>query len=270
MTLTETREGLRPFVDAEIRFTDPRSAGAVLHTLDHNSSTFDLISRTVRIRNARAVADGLSFERNGFTLLKHASDIDFRNPEEVERRYYPEAVRMAKQLTGASDAVAFLPFVRSETRGEAVELGANAHVDFDGPSVRQWIRQLRPADAEALLKKRFVNINLWRPIRPVQSMPLAVCDASSVSRADLVRTVIGHKPGQDASEFAGYNLAYNADQRWYWYPDMQPDEVLAFRLYDSEEQRPHLTAHTAFQDPASRPGVPPRISLEIRTIAFLD
>ncbi len=129
----------------------------------------------------------------------------------------------------------------------------------------------RPQTAEALIAtKRILNINLWRPIRPVERMPLAVCDASSVSRGDLVRTVIGHKPGETASPFAGFNLAYNPDQRWYYYPAMQPDEVLAFRLFDSEMQRPHLTAHTAFEDPTSRPGAPPRLSHEVRTIAFLD
>jgi hypothetical protein len=100
-------------------------------------------------------------------------------------------------------------------------------------------------------------------------MPLAVCDASSVSRGDLIRTVIGHKPGEEASPFAGFNLAYNPAQRWYYYPDMQPDEVLAFKLFDSEMDRPHLTAHTAFKDPNARSDAPPRLSHEIRTIAFL-
>ena len=269
MTDTLARE-TKPYVEAVIRFTDPASAGSVLHSQDHESSTFSLIPRTVRIHDARAAAAQLSFERNGFTLIRSPADIDFLDKPDVERRYYPQADRIIRELTGASDVIVFLDMIRSEVRSEGAEPANNAHVDFDRESLHRWIQTLRPDDAERLLKKRFLNINLWRPIRPVERMPLAVCDASSVSRGDLVRTIIGQKPGEAAGPFAGFNLAYNPGQRWYYYPDMQPDEVLAFRLFDSEMSRPHLTAHTAFEHPTSRPGAATRLSHEVRTIAFLD
>ena len=270
MTMTETRDDVRPSVEAVIRFTDPASAGAMLNTLDHDSSTFSLVPHTVRIRDARARAGRLSFEANGFTLIHHATDVDLLDKAEVERRYYPEAAEIVRTLTGASEVLVFLDLVRSEVRDEGMEPANNAHVDFDKPSLVSWIRLLRPDDADRLIGKRFLNINLWRPIRPVERMPLAVCDAASVSRGDLVRTLISGKEKSPAGQLAGFNLAYNPDQRWYYYPDMQPDEVLAFRLFDSEMQRPHLTAHTAFEDPNSRTSAPARLSLEVRTIAFLD
>ena len=259
------------FVEAVIRFTDPASAGAVLHSDDHESSTFKLVPRTVRISNARPAAEPLSLEANGFTLIDAPFDIDFHDREEVERRYFPEAQRIARELTGASEVVVFLDVIRSETRDAGMEVANNAHVDFDGQSVANWLRAVRPGEADRLLKKRrMININLWRPIRPVERMPLAVCDASSVSRADLVRTVIGRKDSDEPSPFAGFNLAYNPGQRWYYYPGMHPNEVLAFKIFDSEMQRPHTTAHSAFEDPSSAPDAEPRISYEIRTISFLD
>ena len=272
MTLTDVRaDERRAFVEATIRFTDPSSAGAVLHSQDHDSSTFALIPRTVRIHNARAEADRLSFEQNGFTLIRHAFDeIDWFDRDEVQARYYPQAARIVQALTGAREVLVFLDMIRSEVREEGAEPANNAHVDFDEPSLHGWIRMLRPHDAEALVKKRIVNINLWRPLRPVERMPLAVCDASSVGSHDLVRTLIGVKPGQPAGPYAGFNLAYNPAQRWYWYPDMQPGELLAFKLFDSDRTRPHLTAHTAFADPASREGAPTRLSIEVRTIAIMD
>ena len=174
-----------------------------------------------------------------------------------------------RELTGAGEVIAFLDIVRSEVREEGVEVANNAHIDFDGPTVETWVRTLRPDDAERLLKKRMVNMNLWRPIRPVERMPLAVCDATTVSRADLIPTVISEKNGEK-SPYSGFNLAYNPDQRWSYFPAMRPNEVLAFKIFDSETERPHLTAHTAFEDPTSRPGAPPRMSIEIRTIAFFD
>ena len=58
--------------------------------------------------------------------------------------------------------------------------------------------------------------------------------------------------------------------RWFYYPDMQPHEVLAFRLCDTADADLHMTAHTAFDDPTSRPGSPKRMSYELRTIAVMD
>ncbi len=268
MTLTDVVAP--PLVEATIRFTDPSSAGAYLNSQDHDSSTFKLIPKTVRIRNARAEAETLSFWTNGFALVRHRTDVDLQDKAAVEARYYPQAAQIVRELTGADDVLVFLDLIRSEVREEGAEPANNAHVDFDRPSLESWVRTLRPDDAEALLKRRFVNINLWRPLRPVERMPLAVCDASSVSREDLVPMRIRNRAELPMGELAGFNLAYNPAQLWWFYPDMQPDEVLAFRLFDSEMQRPHLSAHTAFEDPTSRPGARPRLSHEARTIAFLD
>ena len=125
--------------------------------------------------------------------------------------------------------------------------------------------------AERLLaKRRFINMNLWRPIKPVERMPLGICDAQSVSRKDLVPIMISGRPGDPPGPFSGYNLAYNPAHRWYYYPNQQPDEVLAFKIFDSDQSRPYLAAHTAFDDPTSRADAPKRLSHEIRTIAFID
>ena len=274
MSMTLAREAAAEaatFVEAVIRFTDPRSAGAVLHTDDHDSSTFQLIPKTVRIANARALAQRPSLETNGFTLLEAPTEIDFLDKAQVEQRYYPEAQRIVRELTGASEVIAFLDLVRSEVRGQGIEVANNAHIDFDGPSIERWVRDLRPDDAERLLaKRRIVNMNLWRPIRPVERMPLALCDASSVAEDDLIPTIIGHKEGDQKTPYAGFNLAYNPGHRWFYYPRMQPGEVLAFMIWDSTADRPHSAAHTAFEDPTSPPDAPTRLSHEIRTIAFFD
>ena len=97
-----------PFVEAVIRFTDPASAGAVLHTDDHESSTFHLIPKTVRITNARAMSEALSFEANGFVLVDAPTRVDFLDRAQVEQIYYPEAERIVRELTGASEVIAFL------------------------------------------------------------------------------------------------------------------------------------------------------------------
>jgi len=113
-------------------------------------------------------------------------------------------------------------------------------------------------------------INLWRPITPVERTPLAVCDASTVLREDLFDSEIrGGLGDAGRASLYGFNLAYSADHRWYYVPGMQPEEVLAFKLFDSDPTRVQFTAHSAFTDPTSPPDAAPRESIEVRTISFM-
>ena len=51
---------------------------------------------------------------------------------------------------------------------------------------------------------------------------------------------------------------------------MEPDEVIAFRLFDTGNTDWHMAAHTAIVDPSAAPDAPPRMSYELRTLAVLD
>ena len=55
--------------------------------------------------------------------------------------------------------------------------------------------------------------------------------------------------------------------RWYTFPELQRDEVVAFRTYDSDrvdDGRPYWTPHSAFRDPDVPLGRPARSSIELR------
>ncbi len=258
-------------VDADIWYTGPECDGASLMSLDHGASTFRLEKRQMRVHDARAHASSLSFDRNGFTLLEHRTDIDFQNKNDVTTRYYPQAAHLVRELTGALDVLVFADLIRSEVRDEGAEPAFSAHVDFCEDTIRRLVRIQRPEQADEYLKKRLISINLWRPITPVQRLPLALCDASTVNRSDMMTIYLSGREAPDGKgDFAGLNLAYNRDHRWYYYPNMHPGEVLAFKLYDSDERFAGLTAHTAFDDPASPADAGRRISHETRTIAVLD
>jgi hypothetical protein len=51
---------------------------------------------------------------------------------------------------------------------------------------------------------------------------------------------------------------------------MQPDEIFAFKLYDSDESVPQYSGHTAIDLPWTDDNTPPRQSMEIRTISFIE
>jgi hypothetical protein len=65
-----------------------------------------------------------------------------------------------------------------------------------------------------------------------------------------------------------YGLAHNPAHRWYFFPDMQPNEALLIKCYDSDKTKARFTPHGSFDDPAMPADHPPRESIEVRTLAF--
>ena len=128
------------------------------------------------------------------------------------------------------------------------------------------MRDILPDEAEALLARRFAIMQVWRPIRhPVESFPLAICDARTVADDDLVISErrYPNRVGQT------YAITYNPDHKWFWFPRMRREEAIVFKVFDSlKDGRARWTAHTAFDDPTSPPNARPRESIEIRTLAF--
>jgi hypothetical protein len=64
-------------------------------------------------------------------------------------------------------------------------------------------------------------------------------------------------------------MTFNPDHVWYYFPNMQRNEAIVFKTFESEKDgRARWTAHCAFDDPTSPPDAPPRESIEMRTLAF--
>jgi hypothetical protein len=226
----------------------------------------------VVIRNGRLDADHFALERNGFRFVRHATGVvDFFDEDEVRRVYYPEMAELVKAESGASRVEVFDHTLRTaddelrEARKirEVVRRVHNDYTEWSGP---QRVRTFLPHEADALLRRRFAVIQVWRPIRhPVESWPLAIADAQSISAENLVVTERRYpdRVGQT------YAITYNPAHRWYWFPQMRPDEALVFKTYESLKKGcARWTAHTAFEDPTTPPDALPRESIEIRTLAF--
>ncbi len=247
-------------------FTEASGGGAP----DKRGGTID--ARQVVIHNGRAHAGGFALERDGFHFVRHDTKVaDFFDDSEVRRVYYPEMENLVKAESGASRVVVFDHTLRTGDDAmreqlkirEVVPRVHNDYTEWSGP---QRVRDILPDEAEALLKRRFAVIQVWRPIRlPVESFPLAICDARSVSTDDLVISErrYPNRVGQT------YAITYNPNHKWFWFPRMRRDEAIVFKVFDSlNDGRARWTAHTAFDDPTSPPNARPRESIEIRTLAF--
>lgn len=225
----------------------------------------------VPIRDARAIADRLSLDREGFALMQHESAVsNFYNEDEVRTVYYPECERLLQEATGAASVVVFDHIVRCATRAQRGEKdikqpAKGAHNDYTLRSGPQRVRDFFPEEAEALLTNRFAIINAWRPIRgPVRESPLAVCDAQSLRLDDFVASDLIYPQRRGET----YAVTFSPNHQWYYFPDMQPDEAVLLKCYDSAADRPRFTAHTAFDDPTSPPDAAPRESIETRAFVF--
>ena len=227
----------------------------------------------VTIRNGRLSERVFSLDREGFALVRHETKMkDFYNDAELKAVYYPEIEELVKRMTGANRVLVFDHTLRAENDAVREEKFASrpvrsVHNDYTEWSGPQRVRDLLPQEeAEALLKHRFEVIQVWRPVRnPVASAPLAIADSQSIAAKDLVGTE--RRYPDRVGEI--YHLKYNPDHRWFYFPNMQTDEAIVFKCYDSmKDGRSRWSAHAAFDDPNSPPNAPARESIEMRTLAF--
>jgi hypothetical protein len=226
----------------------------------------------VTIYNGRHRTDAFKLEIEGFHFIDHDTQVrDFYDEAEIRRVYYPEMETLIKAESGAKRVVMFDHTLRTadDAQREARkirEVVPRVHNDYTEWSGRQRVRDLLPDEADELLQRRFAIIQVWRPIRhPVETFPLAICDARTLSAKNLVISErrYPNRVGQT------YAITYDPDQLWYWFPLMRRDEALVFKTYESlTDGRARWTAHTAFNDSTAPPDARPRESIEIRALAF--
>jgi hypothetical protein len=228
--------------------------------------------RTVKMHNGRLETDRFVLDRDGFRFVPHPTKMrDFYDEDEIRSVYYAEMIELIRAESRAQRGVVFDHTLRTaddEMREakkirEVVRRAHNDYTEWSGP---QRVRDILPNEAEDLLSRRFAIVQVWRPIRyPVETFPLAICDARSVAFDDFI---ISERIYQDRKGQT-YACAYNPNHHWYWFPRMRREEALVFKVYDSQKQGvARWTAHTAFEDPTTPPNARPRESIEIRTLAF--
>ncbi len=267
-----------PWVRAELNYLAPTRERPRTYAYEPPAgaprSTIANEPHRVQIADARPILSEISLDEEGFGLMQHKSTVrDFYDDEAVKRVYYPEAEQILKGLTGADRVHIFDHTVRrrvpggEDRRGDAPRQPVpRVHVDHTEASGPRRVRDLLPDEAEQLLAGRVQIINLWRPIRgPLRDAPLAVCDAQSVRPEDLVASDLVYR--DRIGEI--YAVTFAPEHRWYYVPQMQVDEVLLLKCYDSKtDGRARFAPHTAFTDPTTPPDASLRESIELRALVF--
>lgn len=129
---------------------------------------------------------------------------------------------------------------------------------------------------------RWGIINVWRPISRIQRDPLAVCDARSIDDQDLLPIRILQPPKSAKTQYATttkgeymeiYYARYTEGQQWHFVSEMDTDEVLMIKCFDSStrEGLARRCPHSAFEYSDSlQSGKSARESIEVRCLVFWE
>lgn len=245
----------------------------------------------VEVHDGRA-ASLPGWQECGFQLVTDASAVrDWTDDQEIAAVHYAEAEALARSLTGC-DIALVSDHVRRRADQDATRREQSpvrlVHSDF-APNyhevVRSAYRGVHGRGAATLARNgvsaeeverasRVVMLQLWRNTGPARmDYPLAFCDARTVAPPE-------GRPFRYTGYVAG-GLAFDAlaivapegppTHAWYTFPDPAPEEVVAFRTYDTElveQAKTYFTPHSAFRDPRVEPGRPARSSVELRVMCL--
>ena len=257
------------------------------------------------MRDARRIGEyypGLSvsspecMDRLGVSLAHLESKCaNFYDSAEVERVFYPEIEKLLLEFfPDATDALVYNHDVfdkdyegdRTEDQ-EAKNPGVNAryanivHNDLNDNSGRVRCRELltknlrnfgreqhyTEAEADAKMSRRFMSINLAKPMETVGPVPLRALRLALVRRSALHHQL----PRSTTTASARPPASPTApDHEWYWFPRQKPTEVSMLKCYDSvtDGSVSRWSFHTACIDPTAPADAPCRKNVVVRSYVF--
>ncbi|KAF7194132.1 Hydroxylase/desaturase asaB [Pseudocercospora fuligena] len=282
-------------------YLDPSKGGHTEYytgVSDYYRRKFD--PHEVQVEDARPRKEEFKLDVQGFQHAAHSSvEKTFDDFDRIREVAYPDVEAMVKDITGATKVHIFSHLSRRDSREgtmravkedpklqdgnapmrKAVPAGF-VHVDFSNAGSEAIMRDNTPSeDVDELRKTRWSIISVWRPITPVRRDPLAMCDARTTHEEDFV-PITSYLPPKDGSDYGNLTPAdnfeifykrYHPDEKWYYFDNMTPNEVLLIKLFDTAKdgKTAKRTPHSAFVIPGTEKE-PKRESIEIRCLAFFE
>ena len=219
---------------------------------------------------------------------------NFYDAAEVERVFYPEMEKLLLEFfPGATDALVYNHDVfDKDYKGDRTEdqakknPGVNAnyaylvHNDLNDNSGRVRCRELltknlrnfgreqhyTEADADAKMTRRFVSINLAKPMETVRQNPFVLCAWPSFADQPYITNyrIYDDRVGETT------RFTYRPTHEWYWFPQQAPNEVSMLKCYDSitDGSVSRWSFHSACVDPTAPEGAPCRKNVVVRSFVF--
>ena len=256
------------------------------------------------MRDARRIEEyypGLSpnspqcMDRLGVSLAHCESACrNFYDSAEVERVFYPEIEKLLLAFfPGATDALVYNHDVFDQDyQGDRTEdqdnknPGVNAryanlvHNDLNDNSGRVRCRELltknlrnfgreqhhTEAEADAKMSRRFMSINLAKPMETVRQNPFVLCAWPSFADQAYVNNyrIYDDRVGETT------RFTYRPEHEWYWFPHQTSTEVSMLKCYDSitDGSVSRWSFHSACIDPTAPADAPCRKNVVVRSYVF--
>jgi hypothetical protein len=256
------------------------------------------------LRDARRMAEyypGLSptsaacMDKLGVSLAHCESQCqNFYDAAEVERVFYPEIEQLLLDFfPGATDALVYNHGVfDKEYTGPVKEdqdnkdPGVNTfyanivHNDLNDNSGRVRCRELltknlrnfgrqqhyTEAEADAKMSRRFMSINLAKPMETVGQYPFVLCAWPSFADQPYITNyrIYDDRVGETT------RFTYRPGHDWYWFPQQTSTEVSMLKCYDSvtDGSVSRWSFHSACVDPTAPKDAPCRKNVVVRSYIF--
>ena len=256
------------------------------------------------LRDARRMEDyypGLNpsspecMDRMGVSLAHCESECEnFYDAGEVERVFYPEIEKLLLEFfPGATDALVYNHDVfdrdyegdRTENQEKKIP-GVNAnyaylvHNDLNDNSGRVRCRELltknlrnfgreqhyTEAEADEKMSRRFMSINLAKPMETVQQNPFVLCAWPSFADQAYINNyrIYDDRVGETT------RFTHRPEHEWYWFPKQTSTEVSMLKCYDSvtDGSVSRWSFHSACDDPTAPADAPCRKNVVVRSFVF--
>ena len=219
---------------------------------------------------------------------------NFYDSAEVERVFYPEMEELLLDFfPGATDALVYNHDVfnkdyegdRTEDQdnknpGVAAGYANLVHNDLNDNSGRVRCRELltknlrnfgreqhyTEAEADAKMSRRFMSINLAKPMETVGQYPFVLCAWPSFADQAYITNyrIYDDRVGETT------RFTYRPEHEWYWFPQQKSTEVSMLKCYDSvtDGSVSRWSFHTACVDPTAPEDAPCRKNVVVRSFVF--
>jgi hypothetical protein len=219
---------------------------------------------------------------------------NFYDAAEVERVFYPEMEKLLLEFyPDATDALVYNHDVfDKDYEGDRTEDQANknpgvnaayanlVHNDLNDNSGRVRCRELltknlrnfgreqnyTEAEADEKMSRRFLSINLAKPMETVEQNPFVLCAWPSFADQPYINNyrIYDDRVGETT------RFTYRPDHEWYWFPQQQPHEVSMLKCYDSitDGSVSRWSFHTASIDHTAPEDARCRKNVVVRSFVF--
>ncbi len=121
-------------------------------------------------------------------------------------------------------------------------------------------------EADRKMSRRFMSINLAKPMETVEQYPFVLCAWPSFADQPYITNyrIYDDRVGETTL------FTHRPDHEWYWLPHQTPTEVSMLKCYNSETdgQVSRWSFHTACVDPTAPAGARCRKNVVVRSFVF--